>query len=322
MDITALGEILIDFTPAGVSDNGGALFEKNPGGAPANVAVCVSRLGGKSAFIGKAGQDMFGVFLESVLKEHNVDTRGFRFSREHNTTLAFVELDENGDRSFSFYRSPGADTTISAEEVDYELIKNSRIFHFGSLSLTNEPSRAATIEALRYAKQNRVTVSYDPNLRPAIWKNMEDAKNYISSVMGYADIVKISEEELVFLTGEKDLGKGTYNLYTRYGTGLILVTRGAKGAFYRFGDQTGERETFKGIKVVDTTGAGDAFFGGFLFSMTSRGIFNTVKLDSKTIEDMLVFSNAVASLCVSKKGAIPAMPKLGQVMQLIETGGV
>jgi fructokinase len=317
-DITALGEILIDFTPAGVSAQGGALFEKNPGGAPANVAVCISRLGGKAAFIGKAGKDMFGEFLKSVLNEHDVDTRGFRFSSENNTTLAFVELDENGDRSFSFYRKPGADTTLTAEEVDYELIKNSRIFHFGSLSLTNEPSREATIEAVRYAKQNRITVSYDPNLRPVLWKSMEEAKNHISSAMGYADIVKISEEELLFLTGEKGLEEGTYNLYTQYGTGLILVTRGAKGAFYRFGERTGERETFEGIKVVDTTGAGDAFFGGFLFSMTNRGIYSTIKLDSETVEDILLFSNAVASLCVSKKGAIPAMPDREQVMKFIE----
>lgn len=322
IDITALGEILIDFTPAGLSEQGGVLFEKNPGGAPANVAVCVSGLGGKAAFIGKAGQDMFGKFLESVLQEYDVDTRGFRFSKEHNTTLAFIELDDNGDRSFSFYRNPGADTTLTADEVDYELIKNSRIFHFGSLSLTNEPSREATIEAVRFAKQNRVTVSYDPNLRPALWKSMEDAKKYISSAIGYADIVKISEEELLFLTGENDLEKGTGSLYAQYGTGLILVTRGADGVFYRFGEQTGESETFKCVKAVDTTGAGDSFLGGFLFSMTSRGIFSTGKLDSKMIEDMLLFSNAVASLCVSKKGAIPAMPKLEDVKKLIESEGV
>jgi fructokinase len=314
--ITVFGEILIDFTPAGVLESGASLFEKNPGGAPANVAVCVARLGGKAAFIGKAGDDMFGRFLQSVLKENNVDTRGFRFSKEYSTTLAFVELDKSGERSFAFYRNPGADTTLKTKEVDLELIKGSGIFHFGSLSMTNEPSRTATIKSLQYASKNNVTVSYDPNLRPSLWKSTEVAKKRIKSVIGYADILKISEEELFFLTDEREPEKGTLKIYSEYGTKLILVTLGSKGAFYRFGTETGEKGTFNDLKVIDTTGAGDAFMGAFLFSLADRSIVEVNKLDRQSIEDILLFSNAAASLCVTKKGGIPAMPDLTKVTNL------
>jgi len=316
-----LGEILIDFTPAGISESGAGLFEKNPGGAPANVAVCVARLGGKAAFIGKAGDDMFGKFLKSVLEKNNVDTRGFRFSNKYGTTLAFVELDKSGERSFAFYRNPGADTDLRTEEVDSELIRNSSIFHFGSLSLTNEPSRTATIKSLQYARKNNVTVSYDPNLRLSLWQNIKDAKNRIKSVIGYADILKISEEELFFLTGTDDTEKGTFTIYTQYGTKLILVTLGHRGAFYRFGSETGEKGAFIELKAVDATGAGDAFMGAFLFSLADRGIIKVSMLDGSAIEEILRFSNAAASLCVTKKGAIPAMPDLAQVIKLINSKG-
>ncbi|MGI6778568.1 MAG: PfkB family carbohydrate kinase [Acetivibrionales bacterium] len=318
IDITVLGEILIDFTPAGTSSQGNILFERNPGGAPANVAVCVARLGGKAGFIGKVGKDMFGHFLSSVLKDNGVLTSGLKFANNVNTTLAFVQLDENGDRSFSFYRNPGADTALEPSEIDYSLIKDSKVFHFGSLSLTDEPARSATHAALEFAKENGCIISYDPNLRPPLWKDMEFAKKQIESVMGYCDILKISEEEMEFLTGEKCLEKGTAAIHGKYRTPLILVTRGAEGSYYRLGDFTGNKPTFKEFKPVDTTGAGDSFLGGFLYSMLSRGIDDLQKLDVKVLEDLLVFANAAASLCVTKKGAIPAMPDLESVMKVVQ----
>ena len=321
-DVTALGEYLIDFTPAGISLQGNVCFERNPGGAPANVAVCVARLGGKSAFIGKVGDDMFGHFLSKVLSDNGVEISGLRFSSSANTTLAFVQLDEKGDRSFSFYRNPGADTTLEAQEVNYDLIKNSKVLHFGSLSLTDEPARTATLEAVKCAKENGCTVSYDPNLRPALWKSMELAKEQIKSVMGMVDILKISEEELEFITGEKDLDRGTGKIYSEYGIKLVLVTRGSEGSYYRFGDLTGAKATFSKLKSVDTTGAGDSFLGGFLYSMLSKGLKKPDELDRDLLEQMIIFSNATASLCVTKKGAIPAMPDLKSVMELIESEAV
>lgn len=319
LDVTALGEFLIDFTPAGMSPQGNVCFERNPGGAPANVAVCVSRLGGKAAFIGKVGEDMFGRYLSTVLCDNGVEVSGLRFSDRANTTLAFVQLDEKGDRSFSFYRNPGADTALEVAEVDYDLIKNSKVLHFGSLSLTDEPARSATLASVKYAKENGCTVSYDPNLRPALWKSMELAKEQIKSVMGFVDILKISEEELEFITGEKDLDKGTGRIYSEYGIKLVLVTRGSEGSYYRFGDTTGAKGTFNKLKAVDTTGAGDSFLGGFLYSMLSRGLKKPVELDKDLLEQIITFSNATASLCVTKKGAIPAMPDLKSVMELLSS---
>lgn len=319
-DVTALGEILIDFTPAGVSPQGNICFERNPGGAPANVAVCISRLGGKAAFIGKVGEDMFGQFLADVLKDQGVEISGLKLDPGVKTTLAFVQLDDKGDRSFSFYRNPGADTALKAHEVDAELVKNSRVFHFGSLSLTDEPARSATLAALTLARESGCTVSYDPNLRPALWKSLEEAREKIKSVMGYADILKISEEELEFLTGEQDLEKGTAKLRAEYGTGLILVTRGAEGSYYRLGDLTGKKATFTRLKAVDTTGAGDSFLGGFLYSMLDRGLSRPEELNEALLDELLTFASAVSSLCVTKKGAIPAMPELESVLKLIKEG--
>jgi len=318
-DVTALGEILIDFTPAGLSPQGNICFERNPGGAPANVVVSISRLGGKAAFIGKVGEDMFGHFLSSVLEEHGVEVSGLKFGKDANTTLAFVQLDENGDRSFSFYRNPGADTMLAPDEVNYELIRNSKVFHFGSLSLTHEPVRGATHAALKVARENGCTISYDPNLRPPLWESLELAREQIKSVMEYADILKISEEELEFITGEKDLDKGTSIICNEYGTSLILVTRGAEGSYYRLGDVTGLKGTFNSIKAVDTTGAGDAFLGGFLYSLLSQGFDKPDKLDKDALEQMITFASATASHCVAKKGAIPAMPDMKAVMELLES---
>lgn len=316
-DVTALGELLIDFTPAGISTQGNICFERNPGGAPANVLACISKLGGKTAFIGKVGNDMFGHYLAGILKQYNIDTTGLKFSTQANTTLAFVQLDQTGDRSFSFYRNPGADTMLDPSEIDYKLIRDSRVFHLGSLSLTDEPSRSATLAALKSAKENACIISYDPNLRPALWKSLQQASEEICSVLGFADILKISEEELEFITGKTDLKKGSFELYDRYGIQVILVTRGAKGCYFRLKEETGSAPAFTGHAVVDTTGAGDAFLGGFLFSFLSQGTGRLDELDRTTLEQTVLFSNAVACLCTTRKGAIPAMPSLAEVHEIL-----
>lgn len=316
-DVTALGEILIDFTPAGVSPQGNILFERNPGGAPANLLATISKFGGRSAFIGKVGDDLFGRFLISVLDDANIDSRGVRLSTTARTTLAFVSLDASGDRSFSFYRNPGADTGLSAGELDLSIISASRIFHFGSLSLTDEPARSATFAALDHAKQEHKTISYDPNLRPLLWKSLDDAKEKILSAIGYAGILKISEEEMEFLTGETDLLRGTGLIQKRYNTPLILVTRGADGCFYRTKDFSGNTPAFTGLDIVDTTGAGDSFLGAFLYGMISRGIYDPCALSADDLAAITVFSCAAAGLCSTKKGAIPALPSLSEVENLL-----
>lgn len=311
-NVTALGELLIDFTPAGVSSAGKVLFERNPGGAPANVLAAVTRLGGTGAFIGKVGNDQFGHFLKQVLADNSIETRGLKFSDDVNTTLAFVHLDEKGDRSFSFYRKPGADTTLDVNDLEYGLIDDSRIFHFGSLSMTDEPSRSATLRAVEYAKKKGKTVSYDPNWRPPLWRNDKAATEGMNLGLKYADILKISGVELEFLTGEKDLDKGSKKFFDM-GIKLIVVTLGPKGCYYRCNAGTGLLPAYD-TKVVDTTGAGDAFFGGLLYKVGKSGldIGNIGKAD---IEDIIDFSNAVGATCAAKRGAIPAMPTLSEVKE-------
>ncbi|MDP4181506.1 MAG: carbohydrate kinase [Bacillota bacterium] len=320
LDVTALGELLIDFTPAGLSDQGNICFERNPGGAPANVLACISQLGGKTAFIGKVGDDMFGSYLADTLTKYNIEVSGLKRCREANTTLAFVQLNEDGDRSFSFYRNPGADTMLKSEEVSYELIEKSRVFHFGSLSMTDEPSKRATISALEYAKKAGCLISFDPNLRPALWKSMNRALEEIRFGLGFCNILKISEEELEFITKTTDPESGSLELYKNYGMDAILITKGKEGCFYRFKDKTGAIGTFLQCKTIDTTGAGDAFLGGFLFSLLNKRTGNLKELNQHDIEEIIVFSNAVASLSTVKKGAIPSMPKLCEVEKLVSTG--
>lgn len=319
IDVTALGEILIDFTPDGKSDNGNIRFERNPGGAPANVLAAVSRLGGKTAFIGKVGEDIFGNYLVNVLEQHGINTESMKTTSEAKTTLAFVQLDENGDRSFSFYRNPGADTMLEKSDVNYRLIEQSKIFHFGSLTLTGEPSRSSTVAALEHAKNSGCIISYDPNLRPALWKNAEEAKSQIISVLSDVDILKISEDELEFITGIKDLETGSNELRRLYNIKLVLVTRGANGCYFRLGNETGDVPTFNQVKTIDTTGAGDAFLGGFLYAVLSNKINSIEHLCMSDTTEMVRFSNAVASICTSRRGAIPAMPRLDEVMELLKS---
>jgi fructokinase len=311
-DVCALGELLIDFTPAGTSPAGNLLFERNPGGAPANVLAAVTRLGGTGAFIGEVGADAFGRYLQQVLEDNGIESRGLRFAADADTTLAFVTLTEAGDRDFSFYRRPGADTRLSPEDLDLSLISGARIFHFGSLSMTHEPARSATLQAAAHARATGRLVSYDPNWRPPLWESPEKARAGMELGLPFADILKISEVELEFLTGETDLGKGSRKLF-RAGMQLLLVTLGPRGCYYRSAQGAGRLDTYD-TRVVDTTGAGDAFLGGLLYRV-ARLERPLRDLPVEDLEELVDFSCAVGSLCTTKRGAIPAMPTLDDVQR-------
>ena len=316
-DVLALGELLIDFTPVGRTPAGGALFEQNPGGAPANVLVALSRLGGRGAFIGKVGADQFGKFLKDVLETHGINVQGLRFTPDASTTLAFVHLDEKGERSFSFCRKPGADILLEASDIDLALVNQCRIFHFGSLSLTDEPAKTATMHAVRHAKAAGKVISYDPNWRPPLWRDDAAAKEGMTSGLAFADILKASDSELEILTGERDVRRAVDHLFDR-GIKIVLATLGSDGCYFRCRDGAGHVPCFP-VKVVDATGAGDAFLGGFLSQFLLAG---------KAPEDLAVaemarmvrFSNAVGALCTTRKGAISAMPSLGEVKSLLDAG--
>jgi len=315
-DLAALGELLIDFTPSGVSGQGNPLFECNPGGAPANVLAALVRLGGTGAFIGKVGSDTFGRFLSDTLKKNGIDSKGLRFDKKVNTTLAFVHLSSTGDRSFSFYRNPGADMMLSCDEVDRNIIRDAEAFHFGSVSMTHEPSRTATLESARLAREMGKTISYDPNLRPALWSSLEEAREVIIRGLEFADILKISEDELAFLTGETDLKKGAERLADMYRGRILLVTLGPDGCFFGMDGRYDRLPTYD-VKTIDTTGAGDAFLGGFLYRI--RPYFG--RLQELTFEELhgaVDFANAVGALATTRKGAIPAMPTLKEVTALIK----
>ncbi|AST58286.1 carbohydrate kinase family protein [Thermoanaerobacterium thermosaccharolyticum] len=314
-DVVALGELLIDFTPAGFSDNGHTLFEMNPGGAPANVLSAVTKLGGNGAFIGKVGSDQFGYFLNEVLKKNKINTDGLKFTKKANTTLAFVHLNYKGDRSFTFYRNPGADTMLEEEDIKLDLIENGKIFHFGSLSMTDEPSKSATLKAIEYAKQNKKIISYDPNLRLHLWKNEIIAKKRMILGLQYADIVKLSEEELQFLTEESNLEYGSKMLLDM-GIKLVLVTLGANGCYYRHILSSGHVPAYH-VNVVDTTGAGDAFLGAILYNISNLD-YNLEKIKTLEIRKIIDFANAAGGLCTTKRGAIPAMPTLEEVKYCVD----
>ncbi len=313
-DVVALGELLIDFTSAGLSGEGNLQFERNPGGAPANVLTALANLGKKGAFIGMVGQDQFGLFLRDVLVENQIDVSGLKFSSHAHTTLAFVHLDGTGDRSFSFCRNPGADMLLSSKDIDYEIIRHSRIFHFGSLSMTHEPVRSATLAAVQFAKDRGLIISYDPNFRPLLWPSKEEAIKHMKVGLTYADIVKISGEELELITGVADIGQGAAELYTA-GCKVILVTLGEEGCYYQYSGGKGKLSGYC-VNTVDTTGAGDAFLGAFLYKMGDRSLAEICSLPQKEFMDIVDFANAAGALTTTKRGAIPSLPSLADIDHL------
>ena len=314
-DLVALGELLVDFTESGMSENNQRLFEQNPGGAVANVACAASCLGIKTSFIGKVGNDMHGAFLASTLQNIGVNTDNLIISDEVFTTLAFVALSKSGERAFSFARKPGADTCLKVEEINAELLSQCKIFHVGSLSMTDEPAREATLYAAKTAKSHETIISYDPNYRAMLWKSKSDAMIHMRLMLQYADLVKISDEETVMLTDQEDPQQALEYLLSK-GARIAVVTLGDKGAMLGFNGMYVKVSAFNTLKVVDTTGAGDAFWGAFLSRMLKGVPINALNLD--TLTEYLRFSNAAAALCITKRGAIPSMPTEKEVWSLIE----
>jgi fructokinase len=319
-DVIAFGELLIDFTPHDLSKEGNFLFQRNAGGGVANASVAIAKLGKTTAFIGKVGGDEFGVFLKDTLEENGVDATGLKFSKNVNTTLAFVQLDKTGERKFSFYRNPGADTTLLEEEIDYDMIYKSKAFHFSSLLLTDEPSRSSTLAALKAAKEGGLLISYDPNLRPSLWKSLEEARQQIISVLSFANILKISEEELEFITGSSDIYEGI-ELLVKYNISVVFVTLGAKGCIYSYKGGIGSIEAYN-VHAIDATGAGDGFLGGILFKLCNKTLIEIENMDKKEFEYVVQFGNAVGALVTTKKGGIPSMPTLEEVENFMRVENV
>ncbi|XP_030537562.1 probable fructokinase-6, chloroplastic isoform X1 [Rhodamnia argentea] len=305
--VVCFGEMLIDFVPtiSGLSLAESPAFKKAPGGAPANVAVGISRLGGSSAFIGKVGEDEFGYMLADILKENNVYSKGMRFDPGARTALAFVTLRNDGEREFMFYRNPSADMLLEESELDYDLIRKAKIFHYGSISLITEPCKSAHIAAAKAAKDAGVVLSYDPNLRLPLWPSADSAREGIMSIWEIADIIKISEEEISFLTkGEDPYDDAVVRKLYHPNLKLLLVTEGPDGCRYYTKDFSGR---VKGLKVdaVDTTGAGDAFVAGILSQLA---VDLSLLREEDRLRDALKFANACGALTVMERGAIPALP--------------
>lgn len=317
LDVIAVGEVLIDFTPAGRAGSGNEQFECNPGGAPANVAAALSRLGAKSALISKVGEDPFGALLRGALLNSGVDVTGVSTTNEANTTLAFVHLDDQGDRAFSFFRKPGADTFLNTKDIPLDRVKSCQVLHFGSLSMTHEPARTATKTAVGQAKEAGVLLSFDPNIRFALWGSKEEARQNILWGMKYADILKISEEELSFITGTSEVEKGSLELQQQFGIVLIVVTLADKGCYYRLAGQDGYVPGFK-VKAVDTTGAGDAFLGCLLYKILGSGS-SLHELTNQQMIETLTFANAGGALVTTRKGALGSMPTTNEINQMIES---
>lgn len=312
-DVTALGEMLIDFTMNGQSGQGNNLFEACPGGAPCNVLAMLNKLGRRTAFIGKVGNDQFGRLLKDTVEELGIDAKGLVMDKDINTTLAFVHTFPDGDREFSFYRKPGADMMLSEEEVDYDMIRRSKVFHFGTLSMTDEPVRSATKRALEEAKKAGCLVTFDPNLRPPLWKSLDEAREMMEYGFGYCDMLKISDNEIQFVSGKEDYDEGIRYLQEKYHIPVIFLTMGKEGSRAYYKDLRVERAGYT-VKAIETTGAGDTFCGCVINGLLKYGVEH---LDEEKLGEILSYANAAAALITTKKGAIRSMPEPSQVEEMI-----
>ena len=315
-DVTELGELLIDFTDNGKSAQGNTLFEANPGGAPCNVLAMLNKCGHPTAFIGKVGKDIFGLKLKSTLEEVGINTSNLIVDENARTTLAFVQTFEDGDRDFSFFRNPGADMLLTAQEVDEELIKDSRIFHFGTLSMTHDGVREATKRAIAVAKESGAVISFDPNLRPPLWNSLEDAKVQVAYGLGQCDVLKISDNEIQWFTGEEDFDAGIAKLRKEYDIPLILLSMGRDGSRAYYKDLKVEAAPFLQESTIETTGAGDTFGGSCLHYILKYGLDD---LDESRLKEMLTFANAAASIVTTRKGALRVMPEIEEVESFIQS---
>ncbi len=313
-DVVALGELLIDFTESGKSEQGNSLLEVNPGGAPCNVLAMLKRLGKRVAFIGKVGQDMFGTLLKNTLDEVGIASENLVMDKEVRTTLAFVHTLQDGDREFSFYRNPGADMMLREEEVNLDIIKSAKIFHFGTLSMTHKGVREATKKAIDCAKEGGALISFDPNLREPLWDSLELAKEQMEYGFQKCDILKISDNEIQFVTGEEDYEKGILILQQKYQIPLILLTMGKEGSRAYYREMCVEKEGFS-VNAIETTGAGDTFCGCALGYLLEHDFKH---LSREELEEMLTFANAGAALITLKKGAIRSMPTKQEIQELIK----
>lgn len=313
-DVVALGELLIDFTESGASKQGNPLLEANPGGAPCNVLAMLNKLGKKTAFIGKVGNDNFGKMLAKTVSDSGTDISNLLYDEKVPTTLAFVHTFEDGEREFSFYRDPGADMMLNKSDVNEELLKNTKIFHFGTLSSTHPEPREATRYAVETAKNSGALISFDPNLREPLWKSLDEAKIEIEYGLSKCDILKISDNELEFVTGINDYDKAIKVLRDKFNIPLIFLTLGKDGsrAFYKA--ITAEKPTFSNIKAIEKTGAGDTFEGCALSFVLDHGIDG---MNEKNLAELLSFANAGASLVTARKGALKVMPSKEEIERLI-----
>ena len=317
-DVVALGELLIDFAPKSVNEEGYPTLAANPGGAPGNFLAALNMYGCSTAMVGKVGDDMFGRLLVKTLEKAGIETRGILVDPDVFTTLAFVSLDANGERHFSFCRNPGADTQLSEADLDEELLKSTKVLHVGSLSLTDQPAKSATLKAIDLVKKAGGLISYDPNWRANLWKGRSDAMDELKSLFKYADIVKVSDEELVLLFGDISCEEGAAKIHEQ-GVKLIMITLGSKGVYYSAkteGCTASGTISVPKVKVADTTGAGDSFNGGLLFRLTRRE--RPLSFTKEELIQDINFANSVASLCVTKRGAIPALPTLEETEAFVK----
>ena len=314
-DVTALGELLIDFTSNGMTLQNNPLFEANPGGAPCNVLAMLQKLGKKTAFIGKVGNDIFGKMLREKVQATGIDISGLVTDEKVNTTLAFVQTLEDGDREFSFYRNPGADMMLTEAEVDEEKIRNARIFHFGTLSMTAKGVEEATIKAIRVAKESGCILSFDPNLRPPLWSSEAKAKEKIAYGLSVCDILKISDNEIEFMTGTTDIDAGIAQIREDYNIPLIFATLGKDGSKAYYKDMCVYAEGFVNPNTIETTGAGDTFCANALNYVLEHGMDD---LTEDNLKELLTYANAAASLITTKKGALCVMPTKDEIEEYLK----
>lgn len=315
-DVTALGELLIDFTSNGMSTQGNPLFEANPGGAPCNVLAMLQKYGKKTAFIGKVGKDIFGKQLREKVTDTGIDISGLIEADTVNTTLAFVQTLADGDREFSFYRNPGADMMLTASEIDEDKIRNSRIFHFGTLSMTAQGVEEATKRAIGIAKDSGCLLSFDPNLRPPLWSSEIKAKEKIAYGLSVCDILKISDNEIEFMTGTSDIDAGIAILREKYNIPLVFATLGKDGSKAYYKDTCVNVKGFANPNTIETTGAGDTFCANALNYVLDHGMEN---LTEDNLRELLTYANAAASLITTRKGALCVMPEKEEIEEYIKS---
>ena len=313
-DVIALGELLIDFTQNGLSEQGNGLFEANPGGAPCNVLSMLNNLGKKTSFIGKVGNDQFGKTLKKALEELGIGTENLLMDNEVHTTLALVHTFADGDRDFSFYRNPGADMMLTVDELNLDLVRDTRIFHFGTLSMTHDGIRATTKKAVETAKEAGALISFDPNLREPLWDSLDNAKEQVRWGLGKCDVLKISDNEIQWLTGEEDFTAGVKKIREEFPIPLILVSMGRDGSRAYYGDHYVEVAPFLQENTIETTGAGDTFCACVLNYVLEHDL---EALTDEQLKEMLTFANAAASIITTRKGALRVMPTREEVLDFL-----